>query len=263
MIIKQSSLKTIFCLIPGIILSTWFTACINQDPNAQIENTQAKMDPKDKDGVITSYKDGYLYTKVTMKNGKKNGLAKKFYKNGKVNTEITYKDNLKVGTSKWFYTNGKLYRETPYKNGKIHGIQVKYHKNGLLKARIPYDNGNRKIGLIEKSLYGNDVSNYPSIKYKQIDERSTNKKLTINLNISNNSKNVVFYEGRLKDSIFDPGKLNKIITKNGKGSLHFIEEPDFNGAKAINIIGIYKTKLGNKKILQRVLRLPSAHLKRD
>ncbi len=262
MIIKQSSLKTIFYLIVGVLISTWFISCINQGSNTQPEGSQAKMNPQEKDGVITSYKDGYLYTKVSMKNGRKNGLARKFYKNGKVNTEITYENNIKTGTSKWFYTNGKLYRETPYKNGKIHGIQVKYHKNGLLKARIPYENGYRKIGLIEKSLYGNDVSNYPSIKHKQQDERSNNKKFTIFLNLSNNSKNVIFYEGSLKDSIFDPDKLNKIITKNGKGTLHFTEDPNFNGKKTINIVGIYKTKLGNKKILQRVFKLPSAHLKR-
>ncbi len=259
MLIKLSSLKAVFYLTVGIAISTWFASCTNKEPNAQTEKNQADMNAKD--GVITSYKDGYLYTKLSMKNGKKNGVAKKFYKNGKVNTEINYENNVKVGSSKWFYTNGKLYRETPYKNGKIHGIQIKYHKNGLLKARIPYDNGNRKIGLIEKSLYGNDVKSYPSIKYKLIDERSTNKKITIILNLSNNSKNVMFYEGRLKDSIFNPDKFNKIITKNGKGTLYFIEESNFNGKKTINIIGIYKTKLGNKKILQRVLKLPSGHLK--
>lgn len=261
----KKKLKTHITLIFSIYVfmaSLWLTSCQNQASKEDKKPVLKDTNPYKKDGLITSYKDGYLYSEITMKNGKKNGIARKFYKNGKVNTEINYKNGVKVDTSRWFYTNGKIYRVTPYNNkGKINGVQIKYHKNGLLKARIPYEDGNRKVGLMEKSLYGNDVTSYPSIKYKIIDERKTKKTYFLQFSLSNNSTNVKFYEGKLKNDLFIPEKLLKISTKNGKGTLRFVEDPAFKDKNYVNIVGTYKTKLGNVKILQRSVKLPSGHLK--
>jgi hypothetical protein len=255
--------KTVIFPFFAFIISIWITSCQNQASKEEKKPVMKNTSPYKNDGLKKSYKDGYLYTEVTIKNGKKNGIARKFYKNGRVNTEITYKNGIKVDTSRWFYTNGKIYRVTPYNNkGKIDGLQIKYHKNGLLKARIPYEDGNRKVGLVEKSLYGNDVTNYPSVKYKVIDERKTKKTYLLQLYLSNNSPNVKFYEGKLMDDIFNPDKLKKINTKNGKGTLRFVEKSDYQGRKYVNIVGTYKTKLGNVKILQRTIKLPSSHLKK-
>ena len=57
-----------------------------------------KNDSTKFNGVYKSYRDGYLYSEVTLKDGKKEGLAKKFYKNGRINTEVYYKNNIKVDT---------------------------------------------------------------------------------------------------------------------------------------------------------------------
>ncbi len=259
---NNKMLKTLIFSFFVFVSSIWIISCQNQPAKGDKKPVPENNSPYKKDGLIKSYMDGYLYSEVTMKDGKKNGIARKFYKNGKVNTEITYKNGIKVDTSKWFYKNGKVYRITPYNNnGKINGVQIKYHKNGLLKARIPYVDGNRKVGLVEKSLYGNDVTSYPSIKYTIIDERKTKKTYLIQLNLSSNSTNVKFYEGSLTNNIFIPEKLNKINTKNGKGTLRFIEDPDYKGKTTINVVGTYKTKRGNIKILQRTIKLPSSHLK--
>jgi len=220
-----------------------------------------KNDSTKFNGVYKSYRDGYLYSEVTLKDGKKEGLAKKFYKNGRINTEVYYKNNIKVDTSRWYYTDGKIYRETPYQNGVVHGIQKKYHRNRLLKAEIPYVYGKRKVGLKEYSIYNNPVKSYPSISHIITDKRAENRQVILTVRLSNNSQNVKFYQGELEKGIFDTDKIKYILTEKGKGSITFVEKPDFEGKNQINIIAYYKTKNGNYKILHKRIPMPSTHLK--
>ena len=245
-------------LVLNILL---FNGCQNNKPSAGSSSKKGKNDSTGYNGVYKSYRDGYLYSEVTLEEGKKNGLAKRFYKNGKVNTEVYYKNNIKVDTSRWYYTNGKIYRETPYNKGKIHGIQKKYHKNGVLKAEIPYVNGNREVGLKEYSYYNSPIKSYPSIIYYIDDQRKEKGQVFLTIRLSNNSEKVKFYQGELEKGIFDTDKAIYILTEKGRGTISFVEKADYTGKNQINIIAYHKTKLGNYKILQKKITLPSTHLK--
>jgi len=248
------------CVV-GFLLFTSFLFFGCQTKQSNESSINDKNDSIGYNGVYKSYRDGYLYSEVTLKEGKKEGLARKFYKNGKVNTEVYYKNNIKVDTSRWYYTDGELYRETPYQKGKVHGIQKKYHRNGILKAEIPYESGNRKIGLKEFSYFNSPVKSYPSISYQISDNRNTNGQVTLTLRLSNKSEKVKFYQGDLNNGMFDTEKLKYILTEKGKGTINFIEKPDFTGKSQINIIAYFKTKLANNKIIQKKVSLPSSHLK--
>ncbi len=262
--LKQNLKKGHYYLLIGSVLLclVHFQACQSKKTSDRSDEDVTKNNSSGYNGVYKSYRDGYLYSEVMLVNGEKNGLARRYYSNGKVNTEVYYENNVKIGTSKWFYTNGKVYRETPYENGKINGIQKKYHKDGTLMAEIPYESGNRKIGLQEYSFYGSPVTSYPNIVIHVDDQRSMNGLVKVSLSLSNKSKNVKFYEGDIINGIFDDELSTYILTEDGKGIMRFTENLDYEGKKIINIIAIYKTKLVNKKILQKKLILPSNHLKK-
>ncbi len=238
------------------------SGCLNNtDKGTHDTNNKAKTDSSGYNGVFKSYRDGYLYSEVTLKNGKKNGLSVRYYPGGGINMQLFYKDGIKIDTSKWFYTNGKIYRETPYRQGKIHGIQKKYHKDGSVLAEIPYAFGKRIPGLKEFSQYGNEVTKYPSIVIQKQDLRSSSSSYIVNMRLSNNGKRVKFYRGSYVNGSFNVDKLEYLLTKNGQSSIHFVEKPGYTGATKIHIIAEYISRLGNKKYITVKVTLPSANLK--
>ncbi len=212
-------------------------------------------------GVYKSYHpDGYLYSEVSYKDGKKDGICKRFYSDGKVHTIIEYSKGKKVGTSKWLYTSGEVYRETPYGNGQIDGIQKKYYRDGTVQAEIPYSHGNRKIGLREYNEGGTLRSSYPVILFHSIDRIKTHGRYTLELRLSNNSKNVKFYYNAVRDSIFIPDGKQYILTDDGVGRVEFVYRQEGGHPQDVNIVALYRTRYGNGKILQKSFRLPSDHL---
>lgn len=245
-----------------ILIFFFLSACLNNtDKGIDDSNSKTKPDSSGYNGVFKSYRDGYLYSEVTLKNGKKNGLSVRYYPGGGINTQLFYKDGIKVDTSKWFYTNGKIYRETPYKQGKIHGIQKKYHKDGSVLAEIPYANGKRKSGLKEFSQYGNEVTKYPSIVIQNQDLRSSSNTYIVNISLSNSAKRVKFYMGSYVNEVFDVDKLHYLLTENGQSHIRFIEKSGYIGETEIHLIAEYITRAGNKKYITGKVILPSANLK--
>ncbi len=251
------NLVILICLVSGISCHTGKEEGLPDKSSAKVK-TNSK---KGYTGVYKSYRNGNLYSEVTLKNGKKDGPAKKYYPGGQVHTTVTYENDVKTGISRWYYTNGLVYRETPYKNGMINGIQKKYHKDGSVQALIPYINGKRKLGLRETGGNGSPIKSYPVIEITMKDRRSELERLDISIKLSNGSSKVKFYQGRLTDSIFDPDHLEYILTENGKGTVTFIEKEGYTGSDQLHIIAWYRTRLGNRKILQKRVVLPSKNLK--
>ena len=245
-----------------ILISIFLYSCLNNtDKDLHDSDNKVKNDSSGYNGVFKSYRDGYLYSEVRLKNGKKDGLSVRYYPEGGINTQLFYKDGIKVDTSKWFYANGKIYRETPYKQGKIHGIQKKYHKDGSVLAEIPYANGKRKSGLKEFSQYGNEVTKYPSIVVQNQDLRSSSNTYIVHIRLSNNAKRVKFYRGFYVNGIFDIENLEYLLTENGQSHISFIEKPGYTGETEIHLIAEYITRAGNKKYITGEIILPSVNLK--
>lgn len=212
-------------------------------------------------GVYKSFHpDGYLYSEVSYKDGKKDGISKRFYSDGKVHSIIEYKEGKKVGFSKWLYTSGEDYRLTPYTNGKIDGIQKKLYRDGTTQAEIPFVLGNRKVGLKEYNDRGTLLKSYPEIQIKAIDRIGSHGRYSIEISLSNNSKNVKFYLNAVKDSLFIPNGKNYLMTTNGVGKVDFIQKQSGTYDRDMNIVALYRTRNGNQKILQKKFRLPSDRL---
>lgn len=259
---KYAFIKFLEGLCLFILIFFFLSACLNNTDKGKHEsNIKVKDDSSGYNGVFKSYRDGYLYSEVTLKNGEKNGLSVRYYPDGGINTQLFYKDGIKTDTSKWFYTNGKIYRETPYKQGKIHGIQKKYHKDGSVLAEIPYANGKRKPGLREFSQYGNEITKYPSIVIQNQDLRSSSNTYIVHIRLSNNAKKVKFYRGSYVNETFDVSKLEYLLTENGQSHIRFIEKPGYTGETKIHLLAEYITRLGNKKYITGKVILPSANLK--
>jgi len=212
-------------------------------------------------GIYKSYHpDGYLYSEVSYMDGKKDGTSRRFYSDGKVHSIIQYKEGKKVGTSKWLYTSGELYRETPYSSGKINGIQKKFYRDGIIQAEIPYSQGSRKVGLKEYNTKGTLSKSYPEIQIRGIDRIDTHGRYTLELTLTNKSKNVKFYYEAVQDSTFIPDGGNYVFTEEGIGMVEFAYKETGGFTQDINMVAIYRTRNGNQKILQKRFRLPSDHL---
>ena len=259
---KRIGLQVLFAGIVSLLISQGCNSS-SQDVRA-VTGTELADTLKEDAGFTGLYKsyhpDGYLYSEVSYQNGKKDGISKRFYSDGKVHSIIEYREGKKVGKSKWLYTSGEVYRETPYRDGKVDGIQKKYYRDGTVQAEIPYSGGNRKIGLKEYNERGSLLTSYPEIRITPVDRIDSHGRYTLELRLSNNSRNVKFYYDAVKDSIFIPGGKQYIMTDDGVGMVEFVYRETGGRQQNINLVAVYRTRYGNSKILQKSFRLPSDHL---
>ena len=63
---------------------------------------------------------------------------------------IGYKNGKREGLSKKFFQNNQLEYRKYYKDGKLHGLKEEYYKNGQLKTKENYKHG-KKHGFLETS----------------------------------------------------------------------------------------------------------------
>lgn len=263
---KQMTKSTGFQVLGiGVVILFLFQGCNSSSQEVRaVTGTELADTLKEDTGFTGVYKsfhpDGYLYSEVSYKNGKKDGISKRFYSDGKVHSIIEYREGKKVGTSKWLYTSGEVFRETSYRDGQVDGIQKKYYRDGTVQAEIPYSQGNRRVGLKEYNERGTLLTSYPEIRISAIDRIDTHGRYTLELRLSNKSKNVKFYYDAVKDSIFIPEGKQYIMTEDGVGKVEFVYRETGGYPQTINLVGVYRTRYGNAKVLQKSYRLPSDHL---
>ncbi len=110
-----------------------------------------------KDTVFTySYKDG-----------KEDGIWKKFYKNGKLEEERMFKEGKKTGQLLAYYPNGKKHLIYNFKDGEYHGTCSEWSDAGVLTKEMHYNMG-KEEGR-QKIFYDNGKvkSNYQVIDGRQ------------------------------------------------------------------------------------------------
>jgi antitoxin component YwqK of YwqJK toxin-antitoxin module len=95
------------------------------------------------EGIARWYEvDGKLYTEISFKDDKKDGVARRYhFLSGKLESETPYKDDKLEGVAREYYESGKLSRETTYKNDKKEGIERAYDESGRLQKETLYKNG--------------------------------------------------------------------------------------------------------------------------
>jgi antitoxin component YwqK of YwqJK toxin-antitoxin module len=208
-------------------------------------------------GTTKDYrKDGTLESLITFDNNRKHGLAVSFYPDGKtIKTKMNYVNGYKQGVATWYYPDGKVYRETPYVNGRINGIRKTYYDSGVLQSETPYQNGQPGMGLKEYNQDGNLKSYQAKILIREIDRISLDKTFTLIISLSNQSRSVKFYEGKLTDGAFWNDQLAPIPTENGVGRLQFHISKGTFKMETLNIVAKDRSSLDHDHILQKEYNL--------
>ena len=199
-------------------------------------------------------KSGALKSEITIKNKKKNGPAKKYYATGELHTLVNYVDNIKEGETIWYYKNDQPYRVTPYVNGKMEGIRKVYYENGKLQAEIPYKNGNPFTGLKEYNKNGKLITNYPKIIFKTKDLIKSKNKFVLCCQLSNNSKNVDFYQ-EFMDKVGNKQVTRVRVSKPGVGEIEFYAPARIEEKRTIVIHAHTKSIMGNPYITKASYQL--------
>ena len=109
------------------------------------ENGQLKMDKWNRYGPFKEYYDtGQLknYSNI-IKDGKHNGVVKKYFRNGNLEFIGNMIMNKLDGLAKQYYENGKLVAEANYVNGVKNGSVKDYHENGNIDKEGEYLYGNK------------------------------------------------------------------------------------------------------------------------
>jgi hypothetical protein len=213
---------------------------------------QDKKNPDQGEIIQKYYPDGKLHKEIPLRQGKNHGVAKEYYKNGQLFQAIHYVNGTRHGIARQYYDNGKLSRETPYDSGQITGIRKKYRRDGMLQAEIPYVADQECIGLKEYTLKGTLKNDYPTIVVTPVNRLKENK-YSLQLSMSDDSKNVKFFIGELAEGKYLSPFMVKEVPTNSQGmptaeftipAGHFVKEK-------LNIIARMKTRLGNVYITQR------------
>ena len=89
----------------------------------------------------TYHSNGKLDRLENFKNGKHDGISKKFSPKGKLVGEWVYRDGHLEGTSKIYYENNNLKMESNFVHGKREGISREYFSNEALWIEESYRQG--------------------------------------------------------------------------------------------------------------------------
>jgi len=94
-----------------------------------------------KDSIWNYYAtDGVLIMQEIYKNGKKNGISKKFWRNGKTSQEVPFENDIINGAYREYYESGQKLIETLYKKGKNDGLFYRYYESNRVAIKGYYKN---------------------------------------------------------------------------------------------------------------------------
>lgn len=223
-----------------------------------ISDNEKKTGKKKKiiyNGVKENYKEGKLVSTITYKDSLKNGPSYNYYPNGNISMEFNYVNNIKHGIYKWFFENGKPYLVGEYKNGEKDGVFKRYNKSGQLIAEMPWKKGYPCKGLIEYNSRG-EIKATPKIIVTHKNTLKLNNHYEISFRLSNDKKNVSYYEGPLEEGIYLPDYRAKIPeAKKGKLNINFDLPKGMYIMNSFSIIAKYKTRNGDYYICEEKVDL--------
>lgn len=204
----------------------------------------------------TYYQNGALHKEMVYENGVQQGFAKEYYKSGKIFQEVMYEGNLREGVARRYFESGVISQETPYHKDKMHGVQKRYRRSGDLMCEIPYYEGNQCIGLKEYTTDGKLKKRYPSIKITPVDNILLNGTYTLRLQMSDNSKGVEYYVGKLSEGKYIGDEANQVWEiMNGVGEVNYPMPPGSFLMEEVNVIAKVKTAQSNYYITQSTFHL--------
>ncbi len=91
--------------------------------------------------VVYYYENGQLESKLSYKEGKRDGVWEDYYENGQVRNKESYKDNKKDGVEEFYYETGQLSSKGYWKNGGKDGVWEEYNEDGQIISKQSYKEG--------------------------------------------------------------------------------------------------------------------------
>ncbi|WP_333821240.1 toxin-antitoxin system YwqK family antitoxin [Ohtaekwangia sp.] len=232
-----------------LVLSFVLYSCFPQKSSEASDNSNKDIRRK-------YYSDGTLHKEMVYKDGKQNGMAKEFFQSGKLFQEVPYQNGLREGIARRYYESGTLSQETPYHNDLMHGIQKKYRRSGDLMCEIPYYKGELCVGLKEYTTDGKLKKRYPSIVITPVDDILLNEMYTLRLKMSDGSKGVEYYVGKLSEGGYignDARRIWEVI--NGEAEVNYPMPRGTFLMEEVNIIAKVKTSQSNYFITEAKFHL--------
>ncbi len=220
------------------------------EPQTAKEPATSKVVRDDKGRIIEGplkvfYPSGKLKGEVNYKNGKLHGRAVKYYEDGTtIKSELHYEQGKLHGLQKRYYKTGALYKTENFNMGVRDGEVKKYRRNGRLMTETLYRNGYPGIYLKEYLTNGKLKKKYPSIKVKTLDRLAENGTYTLRFYLSDNSKKVTFYQGKLHDGYLHKG-LQELPAVNGVLDYEIKLEPGQAARGELYLVAKVVTRLNN------------------
>ncbi len=184
--------------------------------------------------------DGILKSKIIIKDGKVHGEAVTYYPSGQIATVVNYINNKKQGIEKKYYKSGQIYRIRPFNNGNLNGTEIRYYKDGGKKTEQEFKHNNPAHGLKEYSPGGKLRTDFPQLLFKIVHNRDYAEQVLLNFYMSDNSKNVDYYIGKLiANKYFDKGAELE-LSKEGIGEIWL--QPNYSGSYNISAKSVRESR---------------------
>lgn len=124
---------------------------------------------------IDYYLSGKIEGEGILKNGKLEGIRKKYFQNGKLSLEREYSESISNGLEKEYYEDGSLKQKGIMKNNKEIGVWEMYFPNGQVKQRATFTEDHKNDESIAyysngKIFEHNTMVDGKVIKDKSLDE---------------------------------------------------------------------------------------------
>ena len=207
-------------------------------------------------GLTKKYSEsGILVATISYENNLRHGRTTSFYDDGSISSTINYENGFKHGDAEKYYKNGGIYRITPYWRGTLTGIQRTFWEDGTLQSGMPYKEGEEGSGLKEYTRSGGLKTMDARILVKEINEIALGNKLSLQVSLSDGSKNVEFFKGTLSEGKYWNDQLAPVQTENGQGIIVFYLPRGSFIMESLQIVARKKTRLDNNYIIHREYHL--------
>jgi len=240
-------------LAPGILSCSG-----SEDPGGNGSKNQMADRNSESEIVVKRREDGTISSANQVNElGQVHGTRLTYFPDGKtVYSKLTFRNGIKDGLSVKYYDNGKVFEMATFENGEKHGPQRKYYKTGELLAVYDYEHGHALPGLKEYTPDGTLIKEYPEVYFREIDHLAARSRIDLEISCT-------WKKGKMKYFVLqkEGGQTNRVylITENGSTTMQFYIPPGETLEKQVDILAEIPTDLGNILVLERSYQLSAVN----
>ena len=205
--------------------------------------------------------DGSLLSVATVNDEKyAHGVKVNYYEDGTtIHSKVTYDDGRKNGPAIWYYKNGQIFEHTGFENNIKTGLTKKFYKSGELMAEFTYEKDMVSPGLKEYKVDGTQITNYPKIRFREIDKLASENKIILEISPDRKGKNTKYYQ--LQKINEKQNTQSYIDSENGVCRMEFYVHPGNVLHNKIEFFAEVPTDLGNIRVTKETYSLNVMNIK--